>query len=113
MNFRSVLYILGILISTLGCMMLFPALCNYLAQEQEWRIFASTGIICFFIGITIILAFKSKNLISATYDSMTKAISIVKDGIHLGDIGETIQKYVEKNFKLRLLLICHLCLEVF
>ena len=62
MNFRSVLYILGILISTLGCMMLFPALCNYLAQEQEWRIFASTGIICFFIGVTIILAFKSKNL---------------------------------------------------
>ena len=62
MNFRSVLYILGILISTLGCMMLFPALCNYLVHKEEWRIFASTGIICFFIGITIILAFKSKNL---------------------------------------------------
>jgi len=43
------------------------------------------------------VSIKSKNLISATYDSMTKAISIVKDGIHLGDIGETIQKYVEKR----------------
>ena len=48
----------------------------------------------FFIGDVSI---KSKKLISATYDSMMKAISIVKDGIHLGDIGETIQKHVEKR----------------
>ena len=40
---------------------------------------------------------KSKNLISATYDSMMKAISIIKSEIHLGDIGETIQTYVEKK----------------
>jgi len=40
---------------------------------------------------------KSKNLISTTYNSMMKAISIVKSGIHLGDIGETIQTFVEKN----------------
>ena len=62
MNFRSVLYILGILISTLGCMMIFPAILNFTYQEKEWTIFASTGIISFFIGITIILAFKSKDL---------------------------------------------------
>ena len=40
---------------------------------------------------------KGKNLVKATYDSMMKAISIVKSGIHLGDIGETIQTYVEKK----------------
>ena len=40
---------------------------------------------------------KGKNLVVATYDSMMKAISIVKSGIHLGDIGETIQTYVEKK----------------
>jgi len=40
---------------------------------------------------------KSKNLVSTTYNSMMKAISIVKNGIHLGDIGETIQTYVEKR----------------
>ena len=40
---------------------------------------------------------KGKNLISATYDSMMKAISIIKSGMHLGDIGETIQAYVEKR----------------
>ena len=62
MNIRSVLYILGILTSTLGCMMLFPAIFNFIKHENEWTIFASTGIIVFFIGITIILAFKSREL---------------------------------------------------
>ena len=40
---------------------------------------------------------KCKNLVSATYNSMMKSISIIKKGIHLGDIGETIQTYVEKK----------------
>ena len=40
---------------------------------------------------------KSRNLVSATYDSMMKAISIVKNGIHLGDIGEIIQTYAESK----------------
>ena len=40
---------------------------------------------------------KGKNLVSATYNSMMKAISIIKSGIHLGDIGETIQAYIEKK----------------
>ena len=40
---------------------------------------------------------KAEKLIKATYEAMMKAISIVKDGIHLGDIGSTIQTYVEKE----------------
>ena len=48
----------------------------------------------FFVGNVSI---KSKNLVSATYNSMMKAISIIKSGIHLGNIGETIQTYVEKK----------------
>jgi len=48
----------------------------------------------FFVGDVSV---KSKNLVSATYNSMMKAISIIKSGIHLGDIGETIQTYVEKK----------------
>ncbi len=38
---------------------------------------------------------KAEKLIKATYDSMMKAIEIVKDGVHLGDIGSTIQNHVE------------------
>ena len=40
---------------------------------------------------------KAEKLIKATYESMMKAIEIVKDGIHLGDIGSTIQTHVNKE----------------
>ena len=48
----------------------------------------------FFVGDVSV---KSKNLVSVTYDSMMKAISIIKNGVHLGDLGEIIQTYVEKK----------------
>ena len=38
---------------------------------------------------------KAINLINATYESMMKAINILKPGIKLGDIGYEIQTYVE------------------
>ena len=38
---------------------------------------------------------KSRKLIEATYESMMEAIKICKNGTHLGDIGSTIQTYVE------------------
>ena len=40
---------------------------------------------------------KAKNLIETTYNSMMKAIEILKPGIKLGDIGYTIQSYVEEK----------------
>jgi methionyl aminopeptidase len=48
----------------------------------------------FFIGDVSI---KAKNLVQATYESMMKAIKIVKPGIKLGNIGATIQDHVEKK----------------
>tara|TARA_B100001013_G_scaffold225985_1_gene138418 strand:- start:99 stop:875 length:777 start_codon:yes stop_codon:yes gene_type:complete len=48
----------------------------------------------FFVGEVSV---KSKKLVSATYNSMMKAISIIKSGIYLGDIGEAIQAYVEEK----------------
>ena len=41
------------------------------------------------------VSIKAEKLIKTTYDSMMKAISIVKDGIKIGDIGSTIQTHVE------------------
>ena len=41
------------------------------------------------------ISVKAEKLIKATYDSMMEAINIVKDGVHLGDIGSTIQSHVE------------------
>jgi len=48
----------------------------------------------FFVGDVSV---KSKNLISTTYESMMKAISIIKSGVCLGDIGETIETFVKKK----------------
>ena len=40
---------------------------------------------------------KANNLINATYDSMMKAIKILRPGLKLGDIGHEIQAYVEEK----------------
>jgi len=48
----------------------------------------------FCIGTTSV---KLNNLINATYESMMRAIKILKPGIKLGDIGNEIQSYVEEK----------------
>ena len=48
----------------------------------------------FVVGKTSV---KANNLINATYESMMKAINILKPGIKLGDIGYEIQNYVEEK----------------
>ena len=48
----------------------------------------------FCIGNTSV---KLNNLIDTTYESMMKAIKILKPGIKLGDIGYEIQSYVEEK----------------
>ena len=40
---------------------------------------------------------KAENLTKVTYEAMMKAIKILKKGLCLGDIGSTIQKYVESK----------------
>ena len=37
------------------------------------------------------VSIKAKKLVKTTYESMMKAIKIIKDGIYLGDIGSVIQ----------------------
>ena len=41
------------------------------------------------------VSIKAKKLVKTTFDAMMKAINIVKENVHLGDIGSTIQKQVE------------------
>ena len=40
---------------------------------------------------------KAQKLINVTYDSLMRAINILKPGITLGDIGFTIQSFVEQE----------------
>ena len=48
----------------------------------------------FFIGKTSV---KANNLINATYDSMMRAIKILRPGLKLGNIGYEIQTHVEEK----------------
>ena len=48
----------------------------------------------FCIGNTSV---KLNNLIDATHESLMKAIKILKPGVKLGDIGYTIQSFVEEK----------------
>ena len=41
------------------------------------------------------VSIKAKKLVKTTYEAMMKSIKIIKEGIHLGDIGATIQNHVE------------------
>ena len=41
------------------------------------------------------VSIKAKKLVKTTHEAMMRAINIIKDGVHLGDIGATIQNYVE------------------
>ncbi len=43
------------------------------------------------------VSIKAKKLVKVTYESLMQAIKIVKENIHLGDIGATIQSYVESE----------------
>ena len=43
------------------------------------------------------VSIKAKNLVNATYESMMKGIEVLKPGAKLGDIGFTIQTYVEEK----------------
>ena len=40
---------------------------------------------------------KANHLVKTTYEALVKSIKILKNDIHLGDIGSVIQKYVEKK----------------
>ncbi len=41
------------------------------------------------------VSIKAEKLVNTTYEAMMKAIKIIKEGIHLGDIGHIIQSHVE------------------
>jgi methionyl aminopeptidase len=43
------------------------------------------------------ISIKAEKLINTTYESMMKAIKIIREGVRLGDIGATIQNYVESK----------------
>ncbi len=52
MNFdlRPIFLVIGLLLATLGCSMLLPAIVDLLADNDDWRVFAASGILTILIG---------------------------------------------------------------
>ena len=55
--------------------------------EKWWHVYNRT----FEIGEVL----NPQKLVRTTYEAMMKSIKIIKEGIHLGDIGSVIQNHVE------------------
>jgi methionyl aminopeptidase len=61
------------------------------AYKDDWHGDTSR---MFFVGEVSV---KAKNLVKTTYDALIKTIKILKSDVYLGDIGFSIQSYVESK----------------
>ncbi len=50
-NLRPIFLIVGLLLATLGCSMIFPAIVDLIANNDDWEVFAFTGTLTFLIGL--------------------------------------------------------------
>ena len=54
-DFRPILFIVGILLTTLAVAMTLPAMADAIAANPDWQVFAASAALTFFIGIVLIL----------------------------------------------------------
>lgn len=50
-DLRPILLIVGLLLSTLGCAMMLPAIVDLVANNKDWEVFASAGALTLLIGV--------------------------------------------------------------
>jgi len=55
LDFRPILFILGILLSTLSIAMMLPALVDVATGHRDWQVFAASSGLTLFIGVSLIL----------------------------------------------------------
>jgi len=58
-DFRPILFIVGILLSTLALAMTLPALADLVVDNPDWRVFASASALTLFIGVALTLSTRS------------------------------------------------------
>ena len=59
-DFRSVFYIIGILLCIESLTMLMPMVIDLLYQNSDWQIFLFSSLLTFFIGLVLFLSFKNQ-----------------------------------------------------
>ena len=52
-NLRPIFLILGLLLATLGCAMILPAIVDLVANNDDWEVFAFSGMITMLTGISL------------------------------------------------------------
>ena len=53
LDFRPIFLIIGVLLATLGCAMLLPALVDVIFNNDDWIVFLASALITVFIGVTM------------------------------------------------------------
>ncbi len=56
MDFRPILLVVGVLLATLGCAMMIPAIVDYIAGSNDWQIFAASGSLTLLVGLGLFLS---------------------------------------------------------
>ena len=53
MNFdvRPILLVIGLLLTTLGCAMILPAIVDLMAENDDWEVFAFSGLLTLITGV--------------------------------------------------------------
>ncbi|MBF0169017.1 MAG: potassium transporter TrkH [Alphaproteobacteria bacterium] len=55
MELRPIFLVLGLLVSTLALFMFFPAMADLVAHHEDWKVFAISGLVTFFIGMLFVV----------------------------------------------------------
>ena len=60
-NFRPILFVIGILLTTLSISMLLPAIVDALHGNQDWIVFTISSLTTLFIGVMLLLSNQQRN----------------------------------------------------
>ncbi len=56
LDYRPILMVIGVLLSTLGCAMMVPAVIDLAASNDDWRVFTASAIITLMVGASLWLS---------------------------------------------------------
>ncbi|MEQ8194819.1 MAG: potassium transporter TrkG, partial [Rhodospirillales bacterium] len=62
-DYRSVLYVVGMLLVLLAAMMCVPAAVDVFTHDREWQHFILSAVICLFVGVLCALSGRQKEFI--------------------------------------------------
>ena len=54
-NIRPVLFVVGVLLTTLGIFMFVPAMADATVNNHDWRVFMAAAFFTLFVGVTLVL----------------------------------------------------------